>query len=292
MLCLKQEVEDLLEKFISTHSQNDEKLRQLYMDIFKGGKRLRAIIVLAIHASLKHKYPEVSFEYISNLALAMELIHNASLVIDDLPSMDNDMYRRNSKTIHNAYGETVALNVALFLMRQATHMLYLNMQSCSDGRRVFLYNQIIYDNIGKSGLPLGQYLDLGFLKKRLQIADKKQHQDLIYKKTTTLFNLSFLLAFAMHTDNPEEMKKMAQVSEWFGIAFQLYDDFLDIDQDKQNKSPNYILNYGKIESYDVFKMAISNARKHLIELEIEHQFFTEIFDILETQVELRYAQPV
>jgi len=290
MRCLKQEVEDLLEKFIFTHSQNDDKLRQLYMDIFKGGKRLRAIIVLAIHSSLQHKYPDVSFEYVSNLALAMELIHNASLVIDDLPSMDNDMYRRNSKTIHNAYGETVALNVALFLMRQATHMLYLNMQSCADGRRVFLYNQIIYDNIGKSGLPLGQYLDLGFLKKRLQIADKKQHQDLIYKKTTTLFNLSFLLAFAMHTDNPEEMKKMAQVSEWFGIAFQLYDDFLDIDQDTQNKSPNYILNYGKIESYDVFKMAISNARKHLIELEINHPFFTEIFDILETQVELRYSQ--
>jgi geranylgeranyl pyrophosphate synthase len=139
-------------------------------------------------------------------------------------------------------------------------------------------------------LPLGQYLDLGFLKQRLQIADKKQHQDLIYKKTTTLFNLSFLLAFAMHTDDPEEMKKMAQVSEWFGIAFQLYDDFLDIDQDKQNKSPNYILNYGKIESYDVFKMAISNARKYLIELEINHSFFTEIFDILETQVELQFSQ--
>lgn len=290
MRCLKQEVEDLLEQFISTHSQNDDKLRQLYMDIFKGGKRLRAIIVLAIHASLAHKYPDVKLEYVSNLALAMELIHNASLVIDDLPSMDNDMYRRNSKTIHNAYGETVALNVALFLMRRATYMLYLNMQSCTDGRRVFLYNQIIYDNIGKSGLPLGQYLDLGFLKQRLQIADKKQHQDLIYKKTTTLFNLSFLLAFAMHTDNPEEMKKMAQVSEWFGIAFQLYDDFLDIDQDKQNKSPNYILNYGKIESYDVFKTAICNARKYLIELDIHHTFFTEIFDILETQVELKFTQ--
>ena len=94
----------------------------------------------------------------------------------------------------------------------------------------------------------------------------------------------------MHTDNPEEMKKMAQVSEWFGIAFQLYDDFLDIDQDKQNKSPNYILNYGKIESYDVFKTAICNARKYLIELDIHHPFFTEIFDILETQVELRYSQ--
>ena len=286
MQCLKQEVENLLESFINTYSRDDQQLHQLYSDIFAGGKRLRAMIVLAIHYSLAHKYPHVKLEYVGNLALAMELIHNASLVIDDLPSMDNDMYRRNSKTIHNAYGETVALNTSLFLMRRATYILYLNMQSCPDGQRVFLYNQIIYDNIGKSGLPLGQYLDLGFLKKRLQISDKKQHQELIYKKTTTLFNLSFLLAFAMHTDNPDEMKKMAQVSEWFGIAFQLYDDFLDVDQDKQNKSPNYILNYGHMESYDLFKMAISNSRKYILELEINHPFFTEIFDLLESKVEL------
>ena len=73
---------------------------------------------------------------------------------------------------------------------------------------------------------------------------------------------------------------MKKVSKWFGIAFQLYDDFLDIDQDTINNSPNYVNKYGYDIAYELFIKSINKTKFYLNSLDIEHNFFNEVFDLL------------
>ena len=77
---------------------------------------------------------------------------------------------------------------------------------------------------------------------------------------------------------------MKKVSKWFGIAFQLYDDFLDIDQDKINNSPNYINKYGYDIAYALFQKSINKTKLYLQTLNITHTFFNEVFELLENKV--------
>jgi geranylgeranyl pyrophosphate synthase len=267
---LHTKVHKIIEEFTVLHTKNINE-KQLLDDIFLGGKKLRPMIVLALCNHIN----------VDNIALAIELIHNSSLIIDDLPCMDNDLYRRNNKTIHNKYGETNALNISIFLFTKALELIYQNViEIDKSGKKIYEINKIIYDNIGKNGLPLGQYLDLGFLKNKLKLDDKKDHISLIYKKTTTLFNLSFLIPFVLLTNDSSKIEVMKKVSKWFGIAFQLYDDFLDIDQDTINNSPNYVNKYGYDTSYELFIKSINKTKFYLKSLQIEHNFFHEVFDLL------------
>lgn len=273
---LNSKADILISNFINDHSQ-DINETTLFKDIFLGGKKLRPMIVLAICNNIN----------VNKIALAIELIHNSSLIIDDLPCMDNDLYRRHNKTIHNKYGETNALNISIFLFRKAIELIYENViEIDNSGKKIYEINKIIYDNIGKNGLPLGQYLDLGFLKNKLKLDNKKDHISLIYKKTTTLFNLSFLIPYILQTDNNDNIEIMKKVSKWFGIAFQLYDDFLDIEQDKKNNSPNYVNKYGIELAYSFFTKSINKTKLYLKTLEIDNTFFNEVIDLLLNKVNI------
>jgi len=258
----------LIDDFILLHAQTVNETG-LLKDIFLGGKKLRPMIVLALCNDIN----------VSKIALAIELIHNSSLIIDDLPCMDNDLYRRHNKTIHNKYGETNALNISIFLFTKALELIYENViEIDNSGKKIYEINKIIYDNIGKNGLPLGQYLDLGFLKNKLKLDDKRAHINLIYKKTTTLFNLSFLIPYVLQSDDHNNIETMKKVSKWFGMAFQLYDDFLDIAQDKVNNSPNYVNKYGYEIAYALFIKSINKTKFYLNKLQIEDKFFDELID--------------
>ena len=96
-----------LDKFI--HNIKNNKLREIIRYSLNDGKRLRPIIILDISYKLNGKY-------LYDLALLVELLHNASLIIDDLPSMDNDDYRREKLTVHKKYGERAAKITAYFLV--------------------------------------------------------------------------------------------------------------------------------------------------------------------------------
>lgn len=80
----------------------------------KGGKRLRPLLVLAIYESLQKGGIGVADDAM-DAALAMEFMHTASLVIDDLPCMDNDSLRRGRPSVHVQFGEAVAQLVSVSL---------------------------------------------------------------------------------------------------------------------------------------------------------------------------------
>jgi geranylgeranyl diphosphate synthase type II len=151
--------------------------------------------------------------------------------------------------------------------------------------KIYEVNSVIYKNLGQDGLPMGQYIDLSFLKDKLNNKiNRKEHTELIFKKTTTLFNLSFMLSYLLYVNDENKIAIMEKTSKWFGLAFQLYDDFLDINQDKEANSPNFINQFGFNESVVLFRKSIEKTRKYLELLDIDMVFFNELFAKLESAV--------
>ena len=77
-----------------------------------GGKRIRSVITLTIGEALN---PDIN---IDKLALCVELLHNTSLIIDDMPCMDNDNYRRGKMTVHYKYGNQKAQLTVAYLLKK------------------------------------------------------------------------------------------------------------------------------------------------------------------------------
>jgi geranylgeranyl diphosphate synthase type II len=272
---LKQRADLVIKKFI----ESDTKYSDINAYIFDGGKRLRQMIVFAISESLDGQLKGVD---VDNLSLGIEMIHNASLIIDDLPCMDNDDMRRGKKTVHKQYGERLAIQFAMMLVRKALQNIYSSLNSTDNNtQKLYLFNEIINTNLGKNGLPMGQLIDINFLKNKVGLTSKKDYQALIYKKTTTLFNLSFLLTYILYETSPEKIEKMKKASKWFGLTFQLYDDFTDIKQDTNSSTPNYVIKYGVEQAYDMFRKGITKSLLYLSDLGVNHLFFSELFQYLD-----------
>jgi geranylgeranyl diphosphate synthase type II len=284
MELLKKQADSVINEFISS----EEKYNDIYTYIFDGGKRLRQMIVFAIATSLNNTH-NVNID-VSDLSLGIEMIHNSSLIIDDLPCMDNDDYRRGKLTVHKKYGVPIALQFSIILLRKSFQKVYNTLKQIDNNiQKIYTYNQIINNNLGKNGLPMGQFMDISYLKNKVGLSSKKDYQNLIYKKTTTLFNLSFLLTYVLFEDNKDKIAIMAKASKHFGMAFQLYDDFTDIVQDIQSTTPNYILKYGCENTYSIFRSSCEKCITNLECVGITHNFFTELFEYLDTIVKKEIA---
>ena len=284
METFKQLINIKLDEYISTHS-SDETEVELLKHIFQGGKRLRPMICLAIGQHFNRHGNEIL-----EIAIAIEMIHNASLIIDDLPCMDNDEYRRGILTVHAKYGQDVAVQIALKLVMNALNKIYSSIGNLPNKmKKIFEANRIVYQNIGREGLPLGQFIDLGFLKNHM--FTKQSQKNLIFKKTTTLFNLSFLLSYIVFEDDQNKIAIMEKASKWFGLTFQLYDDFLDVNQDAKANSPNFINQCGEEEAFMLFKKSALKCSSYLSQLELKMIFFDELLKKLETGVAEAREQP-
>jgi geranylgeranyl pyrophosphate synthase len=269
-----------IERFIQTQPDN---YKNILNDIFNGGKRLRQMIFLYIVENLNTKN---SLNIMANnIALAIEIFHNSSLILDDLPCMDNDEYRRDTKTIHKKYGYDVAIQFSLYLIKCGLKLMYDNLKLMSNNiELIFIYNKIINENLGKNGLIDGQKMDLDFFKNKIGINSKKQHKELIYKKTTTLFNLSFALSYVLFDKSQIGIDTILKASRSFGLLFQLYDDFTDVDQDKLANTPNFILKYGRDKTYTIYNKNIQILYKMLEDLDIDKKFFIEIIEMLSFKI--------
>ena len=276
MNTLKKKADDVIETFITSETKN----KDIYKYIFEGGKRLRQMIVFAIAEELNNKYGKKLD--VSDLSIGIEMIHTSSLIIDDLPCMDNDDYRRGKLTAHKKYSVSTALQLSMVLIRKALQKIFNNLKSIDNSvEKLYLYNQIINENLGKQGLPMGQFIDINFLKNKIGLTNEKDYKNLIYKKTTTLFNLSFILTYILFDTNTNNIALVSDISKYFGIAFQLYDDFTDIEQDQNSKTPNYIIRYGCKKTYYIFLKSIVKCNDYLDVLQINNIFFKELFAYLD-----------
>lgn len=123
--------------------------------IINGGKRLRPILLIEF-AKLFSKVNN----YIYDFALALELIHNYSLVHDDLPSMDNDDYRRGNLTVHKKFGEDIAILVGDNLLNSSYEILFNLISQEENKDNIIEASKYLANKAGKNGMIEGQILDI------------------------------------------------------------------------------------------------------------------------------------
>jgi geranylgeranyl diphosphate synthase type II len=206
------------------------------------GKRLRPLLFL----TLIEAYGKDPMAYM-DIACAIECIHTYSLIHDDLPSMDNDDFRRGMPTVHKKYNDAIALLAGDTLLTIAFEKLS---RANTEPAKIVNILRLLTVGIGIEGMAGGQALDLEFN------GDKDIIFEIHRKKTAELIKATLLSAAEIIGLSAHEKELLAQVGTTIGIAFQMADDLLDIDgdeievgkklhKDQGNQSPNAVLFYGK-----------------------------------------------
>lgn len=201
-------------------------LRQAMTDAATApGKRFRGVLMAILSARLGG----VSSALI-DAACAVELIHTASLVIDDLPAMDGADLRRGRPTTHVAHGEGRAILTGIALMSEAFRILATLPGVDGDMRAEAV--AILAEAVGPAGLCGGQDLDLHDAK---SLGSVTAEQDL---KTGQLFEAAFRIVALLHGCDPPQTARLRDLSRVLGRAFQSYDDLLDVVGLETGKTPS------------------------------------------------------
>lgn len=184
------------------------------------GKRLRPILTLAVVEML-----EGDTEQALGPACALELIHTCSLVLDDLPSMDNASYRRGRLSCHKVYGEAVAILAAMALLNLAYSLIFSdqNLSSRDYATKGKMLEEIT-KAIGPSGLISGQLVDLESEGKDI---DFETLEYIHRNKTGRLFIASARIGGLMAGASEEELAALTRYAKNLGLAYQIRDDLLD-----------------------------------------------------------------
>ncbi len=266
-----------------------------------GGKRLRAIIPIVISSILDKNVDLTKF------AICIELFHNCSLIIDDLPCMDNDNYRRNRQTVHYKYGLTKAQIIVNILLNLANKLLYENINEIKKMNKFdesylnkisIIIQKNINDNLGLFGAATGQFIDTcpinKFLTKdeyELNYNSMDKLLNLIHLKTSTLFEISFVASYLLSGGNIDNLDKLKKAVKYFGLAFQISDDFEDIKQDMERNlkddqfNPNLVCKYGREKILKIYEKSVSEFILILKELNIYHNVFKEIIEFLQKRID-------
>lgn len=207
--------------------------------LFTGGKRIRPILTLKSYElfSESDDYREVI-----NEAMAIEMIHTYSLIHDDLPAMDDDNYRRDMLTNHVKYGEAMAILAGDGLLNLAFEISLEDILEKSNVHRHIEALKIIANRSGVQGMVGGQVIDLH--------TDIKQYDEekiaYMYKtKTGGLITAAILSGAVIGGANTKELEIMNEFSEALGLAYQIKDDILDIEEDSKISKPTYLSVLGK-----------------------------------------------
>jgi geranylgeranyl diphosphate synthase type II len=188
----------------------------LHAAVLGSGKRLRPLLVLLAGRALGAR-PRGLLE----LACAVEMVHCASLVLDDLPAMDDARLRRGAPTVHMRYGEDVAMLATVALVAEACRIA-----ASSPGLRATVRAevvQVLCAAIGPLGLVRGQYRDLHDAKGARSPRAVAEANEL---KTGVLFACALELA-ARAAGRPDAVAPLRRAALAMGHAFQLRDDLQD-----------------------------------------------------------------
>ena len=254
------------------------RIREATEYALNSGKRLRPMLLLEFSNDPTDIKNKASIE----LALFVEYVHNASLIIDDMPCMDNDDTRRGQLTLHKKYGESIAQLVSYNLLVTAQNHLRKGLEIASSNQSssssstgidtesnrllVSRIGDMVSDVLSVDGLCGGQYLDLTIDSGIDDMPPRKQREEVLRiarMKTGLLFSLSFVLGWAtMQFDStkPEDLAKIKEAGTSFGLAYQIVDDIKDIDTDKTRNDGrcNVCRYYPKNELIDLFTTELNN----------------------------------
>ena len=248
----KEILEARLDKLLASWSGKDPILIDLMLwSVSGGGKRLRPL--LFISAAKAVGGDPLSF---IDAACSFELIHAASLIIDDLPCMDNSGFRRGKPSLHKVTDEAISILTSISLISAAFKILTSCGQSNQDGSHTILRSvRILSTAIGPTGMVGGQYADLVYDSIPLYNDNVKRT---LQRKTSALFIAAVEIGSILAGACEEDVLSLKGFAEKIGLAFQII-DLNDIEQDKESGRKGF--NYAR----KVGSLAAEREARHLID---------------------------
>lgn len=189
----------------------------MYTGVLAPGKRTRSVLMMLACKGMGGNAPAVL-----DLACAVEMVHTASLFMDDMPCMDNAQTRRGQPAAHVQYGQDVAMLAAVALLSEALRLV-ASIESLSGEIRSQLV-VVLSHAVGPQGLAKGQYLDL---HNGLHVRDERDISQVNEQKTGVLFAAALeMTALACHAGTTAKTALRAAAID-IGQAFQMRDDLED-----------------------------------------------------------------
>src|ERR1700724_917297 len=185
-----------------------------------GGKRLRPILCLAAAEACGGKIDNAL-----PLACALECIHTSSLVHDDLPSMDNDDFRRGRLTCHKVFGDGIAVLAGDALLTIAFEIVSRAKPTSRYNMSILLYEIAVA--AGSQKLIAGQVADLEAEGKK---STRAQLRYIHENKTAAILTTSVRLGAMSANADARKLNAITQFGRTLGLAFQVIDDILDVTQ--------------------------------------------------------------
>jgi geranylgeranyl diphosphate synthase type II len=214
-------IESALDRYLPNANAKPATLhRAMRYSLFAGGKRLRPILCLAAAEACGGKIGNAL-----PLACALECIHTYSLVHDDLPSMDNDDFRRGRPTCHKVFGDGIAILAGDALLTIAFEIVS-NAKPTSRYDTSILLREIAVA-AGSQKLIAGQVADLEAEGKNVK---RDQLQFIHENKTAAILKSSVRLGAMSANADARKLSAVTRFGQRLGLAFQIIDDILDVTQ--------------------------------------------------------------
>ena len=221
MAVRQESVDRALDRFLPKETVPPSTIHKaMRYSLFAGGKRLRPILCLAAAETCGGKLTDAL-----PLACAMECIHTYSLVHDDLPSMDNDDFRRGRATCHKVFGDGIAI-----LAGDALLTVAFEIAARAKPPRRYPASTIIGEIASAAGsrkLIAGQVADLEAEGKP---ADHNIVRYIHQNKTAAILTTSVRLGAMNANAKGKELNAITRFGRALGLAFQVIDDILDVTQ--------------------------------------------------------------
>ena len=252
-----------------------------------GGKRLRPLLMVETYRLFGG-----TNKVIEPFMAAIEMIHTYSLVHDDLPAMDNDLYRRGKKTTWAVYGEAMAILAGDGLLNYAFETALKSfLLPDGDANRKARALSILAQKAGIYGMIGGQVVDVQLTNQPIQ----REKLDFIYRlKTGALLEASMMIGALLGGAGEKDRRKVGEIASLIGVAFQIQDDILDVTatteelgkpvrSDEKNQKTTYVTLEGVEKARRDVKEFSDRAIALLHELPGENPFLEELIRMLITR---------
>lgn len=276
----QQRINRELEKHIRKQECPEKMLNQsMEYSLMAGGKRLRPILVVATYELFKE-----DIEKCIPYAVAIEMVHNFSLIHDDLPGIDNDDFRHGKPTNHKQFNEATAILAGDGLLNNAYMVISEDFRK-SKPEELLNKAQILQEFAEAiDRMIAGEYIDTEWEGRKITVEDLRYIHE---NKTGALLKLCVRMGAKLANCSEEELNQLTSYAEKIGLAFQIKDDILSeegdervlgkpVGNDKELEKCTYVSQYGLQGAKDILEKITKEAIDHLEDFGEKAEFLKEL----------------
>ena len=242
-------VDNELQKYLEKKECPEKILNEsMEYSLMAGGKRLRPILVIATYELF-----EQNIEKCLPYAVAIEMVHNFSLIHDDLQGIDNDDFRHGKPTNHKKFNEATAILAGDGLLNNAYIVISKDLENTEDleelKTKIKLFNEF---SLAIDRMIAGEYVDTEYEGKEIS----ENYLEYIHlNKTGALLTLSVRMGAILANVDKKTLEDLTNYASKIGLAFQIKDDILSeegneevlgkpVGNDKKLGKCTYVSKYG------------------------------------------------